>query len=151
MRRHHPRVIRLCASLLSDQALGEDAAQEVFLRAYRDLRKFRGDGAFPTWLYRIACRHCADVLRSSRRRPAASIINEPASRSPSPAEAVESVDLLRKLLIDLPSESRTALVLYEVEGLSYEEIAAVMNCSLDSVKSRLRRTRESLTEKARSL
>lgn len=151
VRSHHPRVIRLCAFLLSDPVAGEDAAQEVFLKAYRQLSGFRGDAAFSTWLTRIAYHHCADILRSRARRPTEPLNETFADPLPSPVEAFISAESLQKTLGALPEESREILLLREVEGLTYEEIAETLDCTLDAVKSRLRRARLAFLQKARSL
>jgi len=120
----------------------EDAAQEVFLKAYCGLKSYRGDAAFPTWIYGIAFRHCADVLRSRGRRPTESLPDDLPDPLSSSAVSFESGERLRKLLGALSAEDRNVLVLREVEGLTYEETARVLDCSLDAVKSRLRRARQ---------
>lgn len=151
MRRHHPRLIRLCASWLSDRVAAEDAAQEVFVKAFRHLRRFRGDSSFSTWLYRIASRHCTDVLRARARHPVATREEEIQSPLPRPDQTAETAQILERLLAALPDEARATLILHEVEGLSYEEISDVLGCTLDAVKSRLKRARQALLEKARFL
>lgn len=157
VRRHAPRVRALCAATLGP-AEAEDAAQETFLRAHRALGRFSGDASFGTWLHRIAVNHCLDVLRAAGRRRSESLdalLDSDASAlgavlsESSPARAIEDRDTVRRLLARLNPEQRLALTLREMEGLSYEEIAKAMSCSLDSVKARLKRARAELLELAR--
>lgn len=158
VRRHAPRVRALCASTLGSPADAEDAAQEAFLKAHRALGRYSGEAAFGTWLHRIAVNHCMDVLRAAARRRSDSLdalleadgsALGAALAEPSGAKALEDRDTVARLLSRLNPEQRLALTLRETEGLSYEEIAAAMACSLDSVKARLRRARAELLEAAR--
>ena len=161
MRRHHAPIEGLCASLLGDPVRAEDAAQEVFLKAYRSLPGFRLDSTFSTWLYRIASNHCLDLLRRRGREKSESLDalgekdGEPSDAGLPSVEgeerAVEDRDLVERLLSSLPPDYRLILTLREVQGLSYHEIAEAMDCSLDSVKARLRRAREKLEELGRHL
>lgn len=151
VRAHQAKVLSLCLSLLKDPAEAEDAAQEVFLKAYRGLRNFRFDSSFSTWLYRIAYRHGLDILRSRRRRRTQSLdaLLEERGEGALPAapDQTTQADPARSaenLLSSLPPDYRLVLTLREVQGLSYEEIARATDASLDSVKARLRRARESL-------
>jgi len=156
VRRHAPRVLALCAAAVG-AAEADDAAQEVFLKAHRSLASFRGDAAFATWLHRIAVNRCLDVRRSAARRRVESLdglaekgaLLGPGGAEPSPAAALEARDLAERLLSLLPPEQRVALVLRERDGMSYDEIAEAMSCSLDSVKARLKRARERLEEEMR--
>lgn len=158
VRRHHVQVLRLCISLLAVREKGEDAAQEVFLKAYRSLDRFQGDASFSTWLYRIATNHCLDILRKEARRRTESweeLVERDGEAlhrllaSPAPSDALEASDLAARVLSHLPEDYRLILTLREAEGLSYQEIAEVLSCSLDSVKARLRRAREALQERLR--
>ena len=158
VRRHHVRVLQLCASMLGE-ADAEDAAQEAFLKAWQNLQRFEGDAAFGTWLYRITTNHCLDLLRKRARRRTESldeIVEREGARldrlfaAPAdPARAAEAADLAAHLLGTLPEEQRVALTLRETQGLTYEELAAVMGCSIDSVKGRLKRARETLEKSLR--
>lgn len=154
VRRHEARVRALCASMLNGSGDAEDAAQEAFLKAYRHLADFRGDALFSTWMYRIAYRHCLDLQKARRRRPAESLdallekgdgvlarFKEPAPDAGAAAE----------LLAGLPDEYRQILLMRESHGFRYEEIAAATGVSLDSVKARLRRARRRLVDAARHL
>ena len=158
VRRHAPRVRALCASVLRDDAEAEDAAQDAFLKAHRSLGRFAGGSSFSTWLHRIATNACLDRLRASARRRAQSLdallesdsaALGTALREESPAAALESRDLVARLLERLTPEQRVALTLRELEGLSYEEIASALSCSLDAVKARLKRARAELLDLAR--
>lgn len=159
LREHHPRIIGLCASLLGEASAAQDAAQEVFLKAYRALDRFEGKSSPETWLYRIAVNHCLDLKRKSARRKTESLdallekegeaIGRLFSASGPEAAVLEAADLADRLLSQLPPEQRAALTLKEMGGLSYPEIARVLECSVESVRARLRRARRSLEEKLR--
>ena len=159
VRRHQPAVLGLCRAMLGDADEADDAGQEVFLKAWRSLAGFAGGSSFGSWLYRIASNHCLDLLRARSRRPTQSLDALVEAESPAiekalgtgaPASAaVEAADLAARLLAALPEEQRLALVLRETQGLSYDEIAGVMGCSLDSVKARLKRARETLQNSLR--
>ncbi len=156
VRTYQARVRRLCASMLKDATEAEDAAQDVFLKAYRALAEYQGTSSFYTWLYRIASNHCLGLLRSKARKPAESwdaLVEaegeKNAGSAPDPRRAVEAADTVRALFEGLDPAYKLVLTLREMEGLSYDEIAVVMDCSLDSVKARLRRARLEIEEKAR--
>ncbi len=158
VRRHAPRVRALCAASLRNEAETEDAAQETFLKAHRSLGRFLGEASFGTWLHRIAVNHCLDLLRAAGRRRSESLdalleadaaILGRALAEPSSAKTLEDRDVVGRLLSRLNPDQRLALTLREVEGMSYEEIAKTMSCSLDSVKARLKRARAELLEMAR--
>ena len=159
VRRHMDHVIRVSRGILSDPTLAEDAAQEIFIKAFQTLHKFRGDSQFSTWLYRIATNHCLDIKRKLKRRKSHSLEDLPSQgenlanfKSPESMEKLlELKDFSDRILNDLSVDDRTALVLRESEGLSYEEIAETMCVSLDAVKSRLKRTREKVEKKMRHL
>lgn len=154
VRRYEAKVRRYCGSILGDQALADDVAQEVFLRAYRALARFRGDCQFVHWLFRIATNQCRNQLRYRILRPTSSY-DELLEHNRNNVEALlslpadvamphEHAETVRLLLQALSPQQREILLLREVEGLSYQEIAEVLKCSLDSVKARLRRVREKL-------
>ncbi len=143
-------VYNLCYRLLGQRQAAEDAAQETFIAAWRGIGGLRGD-TFRPWLLRIAANACRDELRRRARRPAASLdvaleagLPEPADPAPLPEVSVLQAELRRRLqqaLRALPAEQRLALVLCDVEGLDYAEIALVMKTSLGTVKSRIARGR----------
>ena len=157
--RYQDRIFRLCRSLLRSTSDAEDAAQEVFLKAYTSLGRFQKTASFYTWLYRIASNHCLDVIRSSKRRPAESWdalleeqgekMHELLSPAADPRRAMEASELIGRILALLRPNYRLILTLREIEGLSYQEISDVLDCSIDSVKAQLRRGRAELEERAR--
>jgi len=148
-----------CLSMLSNHTEAEEAAQDVFVKAYRSLDKFKGNSAFSTWLYRITANHCLDVLRKRNRRKTVSLdslveaegdhIHRLFSTDAVAASHMENRDLTGKILATLPQDYRTILTLREADGLEYQEIAEVMGCSLDAVKGRLSRARKQLQENLR--
>ncbi len=151
MRRHYPKIFCLCLSLLKDPSMADDAAQEAFLKSYRSLDKFREDSSFLTWIHRIAANRCLDLIRLKAREKENSLdtmleISENHSfREVESSLLIESSlinsDLVEKIMSRLPVEYRLILVLREVQGFNYQEISQVLECSLDSVKARLRRAR----------
>ncbi len=142
--------------LLYNAAEAEDVAQDVFVRVYRALRARtvrRGSAAFSTWLFQVA-RHAAyDRQRWRRRHPEAPLTDAelaPAATGASPGENAENEELSRDIAAAvgaLPEDQRTAIVLFEYEGLSHSEIAAVMQCTEKSVEARLYRARRRLRER----
>jgi RNA polymerase sigma-70 factor (ECF subfamily) len=159
VREHHRDVLRLCLSLLGDPAKAEDAAQLAFIRAYKGLAAFAGKAAFRTWLTRIVSNTCLEMLRSERRRredswdalveeegeAAYRLLREPRSAG----QELEWRDIVGRLLSGLSPESRLALTLRELNGCTYEEISLAMDCTLDSVKARLRRARLDIIDRLR--
>jgi RNA polymerase sigma-70 factor (ECF subfamily) len=156
---------RLLSRMMRDQAEVEDVVQESFIKAYRALPNFRGDSAFYTWLYRIGINTAKNYLVSMGRRPQISRDVEIED-----AENFEDGDELRTMetpetelmtkeiaktvndtMMSLPDELRTAITLRELEGLSYEEIATLMNCPIGTVRSRIFRARETIALKLRPL
>jgi RNA polymerase sigma-70 factor (ECF subfamily) len=143
--------------IMGDTEAAADAAQDAFLKAYRALEGFRGE-SFKAWLLRIVTNTCYDHLRARQRRPSTGLedVTEDvehtwrfAEAGESPDEYAERVELNRVLqwaLTQLPPDQRTVVVLSDIEGLSYEEIAGVMNIRLGTVKSRLSRARARLRE-----
>ena len=154
VRRHQDHVYGLCLSLMKNPTDAEDAAQEIFLKAYRRLKDFRFESSFSTWLYRVAYHHSLDLLKARARRPAESLDammeaqGEFAAESPEHADPTAEADHARQALNGLRPEDRLVLTLREIQGLTYEEMTTTLNISLDAVKSRLRRARETLRETA---
>jgi RNA polymerase sigma-70 factor, ECF subfamily len=160
VRRHHAKVFGLCVALLGNQSQAEDAAQDVFLKAYLALNKFRGASSFSTWLYRVASNHCLDVMRKEARLRSESLdalLEAEGERiqqlmtEPDHERRLEETDLIERVLRTLPEDYRLILTLREVQGLSYTEIMDTMDCSMDSVKGRLRRARETFEESLRHI
>ena len=155
----------LARRLLNDWALAEDAAQEAFVSGYRAFSQFRGDN-LKAWIMRIVANVCRDMMRRSRARPAISLDPLPATEDdptpsaidlPSTEESPEDQAERRELreaieagLATLPEERRLALLLVDVQGMSYEEAALVMSCSLGTVKSRISRGRGALRDYLRT-
>ena len=158
----------LARRMLNDWALAEDAVQDSFVSAYRAFPQFRGDN-LPAWLMRIVANTCRDTLRAHRARPSVPLDPLPdpgdnpgptipsAANLPSTAETpeqhAERSELRRAIaagLAALPTERRLAILLVDVQGFSYEDAAAALNCSLGTVKSRLSRGRSELRDYLRA-
>ncbi len=163
--KYQRKIFRLLSRLIRDTAEIEDVAQEAFVKAYRALPNFRGDSAFYTWLYRIAINTAKNYLVSQGRRAPTST---PADVED--AETFDDGDHLRDLntpdsmlvtkqvgeavnraIDQLPEDLRTAIVLRELEGLSYEEIAESMQCPIGTVRSRIFRAREAIALELRPI
>ncbi|MDQ7988131.1 MAG: RNA polymerase sigma factor RpoE [Candidatus Dactylopiibacterium sp.] len=163
--KYQRKLVRLLSRMIRDPAEVEDVAQEAFIKAYRALPNFRGESAFYTWLYRIGVNTAKNHLVSQGRRAPTSTEIEAEE-----AEQYESGELLRDndtperlmqtrqigetvnaAMQALPEELRTAIVLREIEGLSYEEIASLMDCPIGTVRSRIFRAREAIAERLRPM
>ena len=156
-RLYHPAIHSLAYRMLGGSPEVEDCVQEVFLRAFRGLKGFRGEASLKTWIYRIATNTCLNYLDKAKRRgPVDSLDAEVfeegfatlgdtlASEERSPEDQVMGVELeeaIQVALDKLAPEFRTALVLRDVEGMSYEEVASVTGAALGTVKSRIARAR----------
>jgi RNA polymerase sigma factor (sigma-70 family) len=147
--RYQRQIYNLSLRILENAPAAEDATQEAFLSAFRGIGKFRG-GSFRAWLFRIAANACRDQLRSLRRRPATSIESVPLeleSDQPTPEDLAVRRQLgeeIKKALAALPADQRLAVILRDIEGLDYAEIAQVTSSSLGTVKSRINRGRTRL-------
>ena len=167
--RYDERMFNLALRMLGDSESAADATQDAFFTAYRALHQFRGQaGSFKSWLMRIAANQCYDVLRSRQRRPSVSLDRLVADRSEDNADAggmsglledttlaanpealAEQHELGQQIqagLAQLPVEQRLVLVLIDIQGLSYEETAQIVDCSLGTIKSRLSRARVRLRD-----
>jgi RNA polymerase sigma factor (sigma-70 family) len=152
---HQRQVYAVCLRMLGQPAAAEDAAQEAFLAAWRNLGGLRGD-RFGAWLLRIAANVCTDELRRRKRRPGVSLEDsveeghfQPADPAPLPeasALTAELRQLIDREILALPLEQRLVVVLSDIEGLDYQEIAEVTRSSLGTVKSRLSRARAHLRQ-----
>lgn len=156
---YQSKIINLAYGMLSNQEDACDAAQEVFIRVYRGIQSFEQKASFSTWIYRITVNVCNDMLRKrTRTAPTVSIyqdsdeehiINLPDS-SPTPSERIEITEtqlLVKNALNELSDEYRTVITLYDLEGLSYDEISSVLQCPIGTIKSRLNRARKMLKKK----
>ncbi|MBY0411981.1 MAG: RNA polymerase sigma factor RpoE [Burkholderiaceae bacterium] len=166
--KYQRRIERLIGRMVRDTDLVQDIAQETFIRAYRALHQFRGDAQFYTWLYRIAVNTAKKALMDMKRNP---IISENAFRNSDDDDetyrvgheltsdetpetvlaAQEIAQMVNAAMEALPEDLRQAVVLREIEGLSYDEIATVMNCPIGTVRSRIFRAREAISAKVRPL
>ncbi len=166
--KYQRRIQRLIGRMVRDVDLVEDIAQETFIRAYRALHQFRGDAQFYTWLYRIAVNTAKRALMDLKRDPTVSEAawrvsddedetsrpgNEPTTdETPESALAAKEIALVVNAAMEsLPPDLREAVVLREIEGLSYEEIAIAMNCPIGTVRSRIFRAREAVSARIRPL
>jgi RNA polymerase sigma-70 factor (ECF subfamily) len=163
--KYQRKLQRLLSRLVRDPAEVEDVTQEAFIKAYRALPSFRGDSAFYTWLYRIAINTAKNYLVAmGRRAPTSTGFDHEEAEGFEDAEqlrdnATPEGELIGKqiaatvnrALEQLPEDLRTAITLREIEGLSYEEIANVMNCPIGTVRSRIFRARESIAAELRPL
>jgi len=163
--KYQRKLLRLVMRFVRDHAEAEDVTQEAFIKAYRALPNFRGESAFYTWLYRIGVNAAKNwLIANGRRMPTVSDI------SGDDAEGIDDGGLLRddetpeRVLMSkqigatvnaamdaLPDDLRTAISLREIDGLSYEEIAEVMNCPIGTVRSRIFRAREAIATRLRPL
>lgn len=135
--KHRARIVRVAANILRDRYEAEDVAQESFLKAFREIHRLRDDRAFASYLYRICVRICMDRLRSKRSEPAEfDMVQE------SDGPSVENRLVIEKLLDEMSPDLRMTLVLREMEQLSYEEVADMMQVPIGTVRSRLHAARE---------
>ena len=148
IRAHQRKIFFLCLSLLRSPAEAEDAVQDVFIKAYNNLKKFRFKSSFSTWLYRIAYHRCIDIIKEKAEKRECVIDRDFAETAQSGVTADER-ELIDKTLDSLPAEHRAILVMREGSGMSYEEIAEIMNISVDAVSARLWRARNIFSEIAR--
>jgi RNA polymerase sigma-70 factor, ECF subfamily len=153
------RVFAVAYRMLGNRAEAEEAAQEVFLRVHRALADFRGEARLSTWLYTITARLCFTRLGSGERRLAAGREDDGALEDLASAETDAALALerreqqaaVRRAIAELPDERRILVVLRDMEGLSYEEIAQTLELTLGTVRSRLHRARLELKEKLEKL
>jgi RNA polymerase sigma-70 factor (ECF subfamily) len=155
--KYQHKVVKLVLRYVRNPAEAEDVAQEAFIKAYRALPKFRGDSAFYTWLYRIAINTAKNAAASRSRSPIEYELDRDGEESydvqarmkdTATPEALAMTEEIRSTvnaaIEALPEDLRTAIVLRELEGLSYEEIAAAMDCPVGTVRSRIFRAREAI-------
>ncbi len=160
--RYQHKVLKLVMRYMRNHAEAEDIAQEAFLKAYRAIHSFRGDSAFYTWIYRIAINTAKNALVAAKRRPLDYDLDlqDPEQnerngrlRDEATPESLLLTDEIRQTVDAaigaLPEDLRRAVVLREYEGLSYEEIAAVMGCPVGTVRSRIFRAREAIDRQLR--
>lgn len=152
---HSPKVYNLALGYTGRHHDAEEIAQTVFVKVWKALPQFRGASAFSTWLYRLTLNACTDHYRRERKRRGDLSLDDPdlapiRDAAPSPEEIViqrEEEAILRKALAELPEQHRVILILREMDGLDYQEIAQVLELQVGTVKSRLARARRALREK----
>ncbi len=162
--KYQHRIVSLVSRYVSDQADALDIAQEAFIKAYRAIGKFRGDSAFYTWLYRIAINTAKNWLVAQKRRPPVSDIDaadaeqyDMDSRLKERGTPENEImrDEIKKVVYDtiaeLPDDLRTAIMLREMEGMSYVDIATTMDCPIGTVRSRIFRAREAIDHNLKPL
>jgi len=163
--KYQRKIQRLLSRVLRDQSDIDDVMQEAFIKAYRALPQFRGDSAFYTWLYRIAINTARNWMATQSRRPSSPGLNQSVdgetfdeidnltdNNTPESVLASHEIANTVNAVIDqLPAELRTAIVLREIDGLSYEEIAETMDCPIGTVRSRIFRAREAIAAKLRPM
>jgi RNA polymerase sigma-70 factor (ECF subfamily) len=162
--KYQHRIISLVARYVSDQTEALDVAQEAFIKAYRAIDRFRGDSAFYTWLYRIAINTAKNWLVARKRRPPAFDIDAADAEQydiesrlkehDTPENEMMREEIERTVfgtIAELPDDLRTAIMLREMEGMSYEDIAITMDCPIGTVRSRIFRAREAIDQKLRPL
>ncbi len=166
--KYQRRIERLIGRMVRDVDLVPDIAQETFIRAYRALPQFRGESAFYTWLYRIAVNTAKKALGELKRDPLVtqsalvshdegdetSRVENELTDGETPESLLQSKEIgatVNAAIDALSEDLRQAIVLREIEGLSYEEIAAVMNCPIGTVRSRIFRAREAIADRLRPL
>lgn len=155
--KYQHKIIAIISRFVRDSAEVHDVAQEAFIKAYRALGNFRGDSAFYTWIYRIAVNTAKNHLVSRGRRPPATDVDVDDAEFLSGADGLRDItspehelmkdqleEVVYKAIQSLPEDLRTALTLREMEGMSYEEIAEVMDCPVGTVRSRIFRAREAV-------
>lgn len=148
VQRHKDKVRNITYSTLGSSDEVDDISQDVFITVYKNLHRFRFESQFSTWLYRITVNKCKDYLRKKKIRSIFLTVKEEDDEPTynSIQENKDIVDIVRKAVQRLPDKLRIPLVLKDFEGMSYQEIAEIVNCELGTVKSRIFRAREGLRE-----
>lgn len=162
--KYQHRIISLVGRYVSDPSEALDVSQEAFIKAYRAIDRFRGDSAFYTWLYRIAINTAKNWLVARKRRPPSTDIDAADAEqydleSRLKEQGTPENELLREeikrtvydTIAALPEDLRTAIMLREIEGMSYEDIAVTMECPIGTVRSRIFRAREAIDEQLKPL
>jgi RNA polymerase sigma-70 factor, ECF subfamily len=165
VQKYQRKLARLLARFIRDPAEVEDVTQEAFIKAYRALPAFRGDSAFYTWLYRIGINTAKNYLMAmGRRAPTSTEVEAEEAEGFEEGEQLRDINTPESVLLSneiartvnstiekLPEELRTAIQLREIEGMSYEDIAKVMDCPIGTVRSRIFRAREAIAVELRPL
>ena len=162
--KYQQKVINLVSRFVSDHSECHDVAQETFIKAYRALKNFRGDSQFYTWLYRIAANTAKNHLASRSRKSPGYAVDVDDAEYYSGDNALKDFTTPENLMLtdeikqtvyraieDLPDDLKSAITLRELEGLSYDEIATVMDCPIGTVRSRIFRARDAIDRELRPL
>jgi RNA polymerase sigma-70 factor (ECF subfamily) len=146
VKRHKEKVRNIVYITMNSSAMVDDIAQEVFINVYRNLKYFRFDSQFTTWLYRITVNRCKDYLRKMNVRKIFSPLEEGSevSEFPTPIEKNDISKIVMDAISKLPIKLRVPLLLKDIEGFSYQEISETLKCEMGTVKSRIFRGRERL-------
>lgn len=158
--KYQPKILKLIMRYVRDSSEALDVAQEAFLKAYRAMRSFRGDSAFYTWLYRIAINTAKNHVVAAGRKPAYYDLDSQDGENGEVFAKLKDIDTpehltlseelrqtINKAILELPEDLRTAILLRELEGMSYEEIAQTMECPVGTVRSRIFRAREAIDKR----
>jgi len=164
IQKYQHRIVSLVSRYVSDPSEAQDVAQEAFIKAYRAIGRFRGDSAFYTWLYRIAINTAKNWIVAKNRRPPSSDIDATEAEQYGMSgllkeDSTPENEMMREeieqtvydTIANLPGDLRTAIMLREMDGMSYEEIATTMDCPIGTVRSRIFRAREAIDEKLKPL
>ena len=162
--KYQHKILGLVSRYVRDASEVQDVTQEAFIKAYRALPRFRGDSAFYTWIYRIAINTAKNHLMSKSRRPPGSDVDIEDAEYYESATALKDIEtpenqlfgeelktVVNKAISQLPEDLRTAVTLREFDGLSYEEIADIMDCPVGTVRSRIFRAREAIDKQLQPL
>ncbi len=162
--KYQHKIIQLVNGYVKDPSEAQDVAQEVFIKAYRALGNFRGEAAFYTWLYKIAINTAKNYLLSRARRNSNSHVDIQDAEVLEQAQQLrnietperqllneEIIDTIKAVIDNLPEDMRTAIILREFEGMSYEEIAEAMDCPVGTIRSRIFRARDAIDSKLNPL
>ena len=162
--KYQHKILNLVMRYVRDPADAMDVTQEAFIKAYRAAKSFRGDSAFYTWLYRIAINTAKNHLVAARRRPMSMDFELQDAETFEAFEDLRDIDTperlalsaeignaINKAIAELPDELRTAILLREIEGMSYEQIAQTMECPVGTVRSRIFRAREAIDKHVKPL
>ena len=156
---YQKKIVNLSYRMLGNMSVAEDAAQDIFIRVFRSISGFNEQSTFSTWIYRIATNVCLDMLRKKKRQNEKNTISihrgeendeyelQIEDNQPSPYERAQknaAMQALEKALNQLGDEQKMVIILRDINGLSYEEIAEITNCTLGTVKSRINRSRLTL-------
>lgn len=146
IQRHDPMMRGLAFRMLGSRAAMDDALQDAYLKAFRNIDRFDGSAAFSTWLYTITQRTCLDHIRALNRRPAAPLdqVGEPVAPGPEVGDRLADYEQLQSAILQIPEDQAAAVLLVDGEGLSYVEAAEVLSVAPGTVASRLNRGRTTL-------